>query len=313
MSSSQHPVALRLEQRVGGATRLLATVMLLPLVDGIFPALVIAGALDSVAGIVQVGLLVFGGSATVAVILAEMGDTSTRQQFRSVLLVGVPLIILAVVEAALAPTIASVLDVHIFERFAAIVILAIAAKTASATIGEYIPGPAVVVGLGAVASLTLSNPTLVVQTNPTLMLHAAAAALVGVGFALGVVAFQPYLRRIIDIDRFRFGSAVALGTLAISLFGIVPTYVPLPVFVVAGILAIDPDAAGNLDETTTDDASPDGAATDGGAEDDADDVDPSPSISVDGTIDYERDSGSRGETAYGYPGEDQGDERAPWL
>jgi len=72
MSVSQHPVAVRLEQQVGEGTRLLATVMALPLVDGIFPALILAGALASPLGIIEVGLLVFGGSATLAVVLAEM-------------------------------------------------------------------------------------------------------------------------------------------------------------------------------------------------------------------------------------------------
>ncbi|MFW5924393.1 MAG: DUF5794 domain-containing protein, partial [archaeon] len=137
MSSSRHPVALRLERQVGGATKLLATVMLLPLADGIFAALVLSGALDTAVGIVQVGLLVFGGSATLAVIIAEM-DRNMRQQAASVLIVGIPLIVIAVVEAAMAPAIASVLDIVIFERFAAVVIVAIAAKTASATIGEYL-------------------------------------------------------------------------------------------------------------------------------------------------------------------------------
>ncbi|MFW5920163.1 MAG: hypothetical protein ACOCSF_08275, partial [Halanaeroarchaeum sp.] len=79
MSQSQHPVALSLERQMGGATRLLATVMVLPLVDGIFPALVLAGALSSVTGIFEVGLLVFGGSATMAVILAEMDETPREQ------------------------------------------------------------------------------------------------------------------------------------------------------------------------------------------------------------------------------------------
>src|SRR6056297_209295 len=113
MSSSRHPVALRLEQQVGGATRLLATVMLLPLVDGIFAALVLAGALDTPAGIVQTGLLVFGGSATVAVILAEM-EPDTNKQLRAVALVGIPLVAVAAAEAALAPTIRSALDLQIF-------------------------------------------------------------------------------------------------------------------------------------------------------------------------------------------------------
>ncbi|MFB6176310.1 MAG: hypothetical protein ABEI99_04055, partial [Halobaculum sp.] len=70
MSTSRHPIAYRLEQLVEGPTRLLATVMALPLVDGIFPALVLAGTLDQPLRIVETGLLIFGGSATMAVILA---------------------------------------------------------------------------------------------------------------------------------------------------------------------------------------------------------------------------------------------------
>ncbi len=118
MSTSQHPIALRLERLVGGDTRLLALVMMLPLIDGVFPALILAGALDSPMGAVQVGLLIFGGSATVAVILAEMSGTP-REQATIVLLVGIPLILLAAIQAALAPAIESVLDIVIFERFAA--------------------------------------------------------------------------------------------------------------------------------------------------------------------------------------------------
>jgi len=284
MSSSRHPIALRLERQVGGATRLLATVMLLPLVDGIFPALVLAGALDTWTGVAQVGLLVFGGSATVAVILAEL-ETDVRKQTRAVLTVGVPLLAFAVIEAALAPTIESLLDIAIFERFAALVILAIAAKTASATIGEYLPSPSVIVGLGFVAAVSLSDVALTVQTDPTLMVHAAAAAAVAVVFALSVVLAQPYLYRLIDIDRFRFGSAVALATLALSLFvpSAVPPETPVVIFAVAGVLAVDLDAA---DDLAHGDAT---ASTDGGNDDTPD------------------------EPAYGYPGEDSTDERAPWL
>lgn len=75
MSTSRHPVALRLESIVGNDARLLALVMGLPLIDGIFVALILSGALDTTLGALQVGLLIFGGSATVAVILAEMSGT----------------------------------------------------------------------------------------------------------------------------------------------------------------------------------------------------------------------------------------------
>lgn len=248
MSSSQHPVALSLERQVGNATKLLAVVMFLPLVDGLFPALVLAGALDTVTGILEVGLLVFGGSAMVAVILAEMDD-SPRQQAKIVLGVGTVLIAVAIVEAALAPTLAGVLNLVIFERFAGVVILAVAASTASARIGEYLPRPAVIVALGLVASVDPAGATLVVDARPELMLRAAAAAGVGVGFGLVVALVSPWLRNAVDLDRFRFGSAVALGVLPLSFYGIIPANAPLAlaVLVVTAIFAFDPGRARERD------------------------------------------------------------------
>jgi hypothetical protein len=248
MSSSEHPVALSIERQVGDATRLLAIVMCLPLVDGLFPALVLAGALDSATGILEVGLLVFGGSAMVAVILAEM-DQSPRQQARIVLGVGAVVIGVAIVEAALAPTLAGLLNLDIFQRFAGVVILAVAASTASARIGEYLPRPAIIVALGLVASIDPAGASLVVDARPELMARAAAAAGVGVAFALVVALVSPWLRNAVDLDRFRFGSAVALGVLAFSIYGLVPANAPLAlaVLVVTAIFAFDPGRARERD------------------------------------------------------------------
>lgn len=258
MSHSQHPVALRLEQRVGGAARLLATVMALPLVDGIFPAMVLAGALDDPAGILEVGLLVFGGSATVAVILAEMSG-SRRERVKTTLAVGVVVLALASIEAALAPTIESLLDLATFERFAALVILAVAAKTASARVGEYLPRPAVIVGLGMVASLDPANAQLVLVPDITLVLRGVAAAGTGVAFALAVAVTSPWLHNTVDIDRFRFGSAVALGVLGLSVLGVVPDDAPLALAVLAvtTLLAFDPGEADaeELDEDPSEEPS----------------------------------------------------------
>jgi len=244
MSSSRHPIALSLERLVDGPTRLLAIVMALPLVDGLFPALVLAGALDSAVGILEVGLLIFGGSATLAVIIAEMGG-SRASQTTAVLGVGALLLPVAGLEAALAPTFETVLDLAVFERFAAVVILAVAAQTASARIGEYIPRPAVIVGLGLLASLDVGAATLAIQAEPGLVLRGMAAAAVGVCFALAVALSGPWLRNAVDLDRFRFGSAVALGVLPLSIFGVLPDNAPLALAVlgVAALFALDPGRA----------------------------------------------------------------------
>ncbi|WP_071932958.1 DUF5794 domain-containing protein [Halodesulfurarchaeum formicicum] len=291
MSSSRHPIALRLEQQVGGATKLLATVMLLPLIDGIFPALVLADALSSTVGILQVGLLVFGGSATVAVVLVEM-EADPIQQSKEVLMVGIPLILIAGLEAAMAPTIASIIDVVIFERFAAIVIVAIAAKTASSTIGEYLPRASVIIGLGAIASLNPGAFSVAVTTDLELVARAMAAGGTGVGFALLLVLLRPRIEHMVDIDRFRFGSAVALGTLALSIIGLVPTEAPLPVFAMAALLAIDPTDESEESATET--------------------LTPRTPTSTDGGSDGVTTTDEETKDQYGYPGEGEED-RAPWV
>ncbi|VTT87820.1 hypothetical protein DM2_1154 [Halorubrum sp. DM2] len=273
MSTSRHPVALRLEQQVGSATKLLATVMVLPLVDGIFPALVVAGVLGSATGVVETGILIFGGSATAAVILAEM-DGSRREMVGSVLLIGAVIIPVAAVEAALAPTLQGLLNLPIFERFAGLVILTIAAKTASSEIGEYLPSPGVIIGLGLVASFDPSGFTL--ETSTEYVVNGTAAAAVGVAFALSIALLSPHLRGRVDIDRFRFGSAVALGVLALPIllgpFDLMQTDAPvaLAVLAVTTLFAYDPNA-GAL-EGTDDDAPDDGNVSDGDdAPDDDDD------------------------------------------
>jgi hypothetical protein len=304
MSRSQHPVALTVARRVGGASRLLATVMWLPLLDGIFPALVLAGALSGPLGILEVGLLIFSGSATVAVILAEM-DGTVREQVTAILGIGVVLVVGAVLEAAAAPTIAGLVDLAVFERFAGLVILAVAASTASARIGDLLPRPGVIIALGLVASVRPAEATLVFQADPDLMLRAAAAALVAVVFALHLAVFGPWLRRIVDIDRFRFGSAVALGVLPLGLFGLVPGDAPLALAVlgVSFVFAFDPDG------TALGDALPGESGRDGRSDDESRDraVGPGESSAAGEGDDRSQTVGPASQTAV------SDEDRAPWL
>jgi hypothetical protein len=268
MSSSRHPRALAVERLVSDSAKLLAVVMALPLVDGVFVAIVLGGVLDSVVGIVEVGLLVFGGSAMVAVILAEM-DESPREQARIVLGVGAFVVSGAAVQAALAPTLETMLNLAVFERFAALVILSVAASTASARVGDYLPGPGVIIVLGLVASFSPAGISLSVQTDPELIARAMAAAGVGVAFALVLAVTSPWLRNAVELDRFRFGSAVALGVLALSVLGLLPGQAPVALMVLAvtTLLAFDPGSARERDAVyRPDDIDITAAMSDGGAE-----------------------------------------------
>ena len=302
MSTSRHPVALRLERRVGEGTRLLATVMALPLLDGIFAALVLAGAMSSVLGMIEVGLLIFGGSATLAVVLAEM-EGSRRDRVRNILLVGALVIPFAAIQAAIAPTIESLLSMEIFTRFAALVILAVAAKTASATVGEYLPSPSVIIGLGLVASFQPNGFSVTMVSEPMYVVYGTGAAVIGVAFALAVALLGPWLRGNVDIDRFRFGSAVALGVLPLTILEVGPITgdEPLALIVLGltALLAFNPDGA--LDR----DPAPDSAPETAGSPDTPPEDEPL-ERDVDGVENVE----DVDETAA--PGASDGD-REPWL
>ena len=248
--------------------------MALPLVDGIFPALVVAGVLSTATGVIETGILIFGGSATAAVILAEM-DGSRRQMVTSILLIGAVIIPVAAIEAALAPTLQGLLDLPVFERFAGLVILTIAAKTASSEVGEYLPSPGVIIGLGLVASFDPSGFT--IETSTEYVVNGTAAAAVGVAFALSIALLSPHLRGRVVIDRFRFGSAVALGVLALPIllgpFDLMQTDAPiaLAVLAVTTLFAYDPDSGPGADAVGDDDAS-DGDSPDESADGDGDDA-----------------------------------------
>ncbi len=285
--------------------------MALPLVDGIFPALVLAGALSSITGIFEVGLLVFGGSATLAVVLAEMEGTR-REQVVSVLSVGVIIVAVAAVEAALAPTIERLIVLETFERFAALVILAIAAKTASSTVGEYLPSPGTIVGLGLIASLDPVGFELVFNPDAGQIAAGAAAAGVGTAFALVAALAGPTLRQLVDIDRFRFGSAVALGILPLTMYAETKFPLALAVLGVTCLLSIDPTETDRVDETGNEptgerEPTPDAVPT--AVADDAD----APVSSV--FADPEARGASAAADGGAGPDGDRGrdPERAPWL
>ena len=316
MSVSRHPVALRLEQQVGSATKLLATVMVLPLIDGIFPALIVAGVMGTATGIVETGILIFGGSATAAVILAEM-DGDRKQMVSSVVLIGAVIVPLAAIEAAFAPTFREFLNLPVFERFAGLVILTIAAKTASSEIGEYLPSPGIIIALGLVASFEPAG--FAIKTSPEYVVNGAAAAGVGVAFALAIAVLSPHLRGRVDIDRFRFGSAVALGVLALPIllgpFNLMQTDAPiaLAVLAVTTLFAYDPNAGPAVEPGADQpgDALSDGASTADGetsADDGVTDVDDDVAVLANG--DEPSKTGDESDRTDPFV---EDDSRAPWL
>lgn len=246
MSSSQHPVAASLSKYVSGPTLLLGMVMGLPLIDGVFAAVIISGGLTSIADALQVGLLLIGGSATLTVILTELHG-SIRTNLKRVAVVGTAIILFAAVQAAVAPTIESLINTDIFVRFAALVLFAIGARHASARLEELLPTPGMIIALGLLASFQPNGAAFELIADTEVIGYAVLAAVVGVVFATVSVLVRDFLVEIIHIERFRLGGGLALSVIGLSLVGLAPQNSALVVLALAFLLSLDRTAMGGTE------------------------------------------------------------------
>jgi hypothetical protein len=147
---------------------------------------------------------------------------------------------------------------------------------------------------------------------------AAGSAIVGTAFALATALLAPHLRARMAIDRFRFGSAVALGLLALSILELPVGSAPLLVVVVTALFAFEPNSAPGVDDTVA--AADDDAANEPTASADAVSTTSGAVHATDGGDDRDHDDASADDATGEDATVDDGDEpdafqvdREPWL
>lgn len=229
----------------------LGLVLGLPLLDGVFVMLVLAGVLDSLAGIVLVGAVVFGGGGAIAVILTDLAETP-RQHLPGLLILGGVLVPLAAIQAALAPTIATVLDERILAYVAAILLVMIGIQIGSRQLQRRLPSAGLVVIVGLLVSFRPNGLAIERTVDLGLALAGGLAALIGVGLAVGVLLLGSSLLGTIDQERFRYGGGIALAVLGVSILFPISAYVPLVILGFAILLAVDLDRSSVFDDCPED-------------------------------------------------------------
>lgn len=238
------PTVLRFGRFMDDVTKSLFLSMALPLIDGVFPALVLSGALSTPGGLLVIGATIFGGPWMLTIVLSEMAGDSRRARLRRI--IGVALIVVpgAGVVAMLAPTLTSVLSLWIFTLFSAIVIFIVSLGVSKSSLAEYLPQPKWVVLVGLIASASVKfvttggvSPEFLIEWG--LVIRAMSAA--GVAFTLAGVAatIGPGLDQYLDFKRFRIGSGMALALIPVSIAGIIPSLSALTVFVLAILFALE--------------------------------------------------------------------------
>lgn len=229
---------------VDGATRL-AWVMLLPLA-GIYQALIAAGALSSVSTAIGLGAVIFGGGATLGIVTAEL-DVSRSRGLRIVGVIGTGLLVGTTLSAAIAPVIASILWLEVLNRLTAVVIGLISIRIVYSQPPWWVPAVRTigallicVMVLNVIASIVTGSLGVAAVIDQTITAMTTDYALIGrslvaggsgLTLAVGAVLFRPTVVRVLDIQRFEVGCAIALSTLAAELAALIET---APVLLIIG-------------------------------------------------------------------------------
>jgi len=211
-------------------TKRLAFILCLPLIDGVFPMLLVTGAVNTFSNIVAVALTVFAGAGALAVLYSS---TETREESLRMVKQVTPLLL---VGALLVSLIAPVFEVMFYiERLsyaAGLVLVVIAAKMIEVPYSESFSAPAVIV-TGML--LSVQNPGALAFSTQYVL---PALATVSVALA-GLYMAAMVDRAAMNIDYIRKGGAAVLVIISMSLFGLnVPSTLGLAVLALSVVASI---------------------------------------------------------------------------
>lgn len=191
-------------------SRKLAFILCLPLIDGVFATLLVTGAVNTFSQMINVAVTIFTGAGALAVLYSE--SESRKDAVRMINNV-IPILLIGVVSIALvAPIFEQMFRTSLLKYAAGLAILSIAAQLANIEMAENIPPNAVILtglvlsyqGVGGLA-LTLS------YVSPAII--TAGMAILGLYAATALKKYE------MDLKYVRYGGALVLAIIAISLFG----------------------------------------------------------------------------------------------
>lgn len=205
----------------------LAMMMFLPNLLSVVSLFAATGNLNNAAGILQMGVLVLNGPATVSIVLNRL-DSSRSESLSIILALAVLLIPTTALAAGYAPTLSLVVPAGVSAAVGAAIIATLAVSLGTnwyddvgpsvKAVGALLAGGLLAYGAYRVLSGAVS---LDVVFDWGLFWRGALAGAIAIGVVAFLLLGQDYIRRRIDLQRLRFGFACALSLLSLELIDVI--------------------------------------------------------------------------------------------
>ncbi len=211
-------------------TRKLIFILCLPLIDGVFPTLLVTGAVSTFSDILAIAITIFAGAGALAVLYSYSDSVRDAQRM---VIQSAPLLLAGVFLTALvAPIFEQLFYIERLRYAAGLALIIIGAQLAEVSLSESIPASAIII---AGMTVSVKNPSAFV-----INLGYVAPALATAIASLTLLYLATFLRNIeMSITRLQRGSAIVLFTVSLSMFGFnVPTELGLAIFGGAFIMSL---------------------------------------------------------------------------
>lgn len=211
--------------RFDEGTRKLIFILCLPLVDGVFATLLVTGALNTFSNILSIALTVFSGAGALTVLYSY---SDSVEDARRMVLNSLPVLLIGALAVSLvAPVFEHIIYVQRMQYAAGLALAAIALQMADIPYSDSLSAPAILVTGFLLSVRSLGSVALSTEyVAPTFFTVSAAG-----GALLAGCSLQNYD---MNTAMLRNGSALVLGVIAVSMFGIeLPSELGLAIFSVS--------------------------------------------------------------------------------
>lgn len=213
-------------------TRRLITILTLPLIDGVFPTLLVSGAIATFTDILMVSLTIFAGAGALAVIYSSTENVS---EARKMVLKATPVLLLGAITVSLiAPVFEQMFSVNMMQTVAGLALLSIALNMYGVEKASNFPVPAIILtGL----ALSFRGPESLVFTleylGPAITTSVIAVSALYIASSID--------HSLLEIDTIKTGGATVIALIALSQLGVqMPSNTPLLVFASSLLVAYRP-------------------------------------------------------------------------